>query len=78
MSASKPTLCFTCGLAVGEPPVLNALPGGETCPTCAARVLEGIPAALPGLPHAIEQGDPPEEAETVWLESPFLKGEVGE
>lgn len=48
MVPSGASLCFTCGHPVGEPPRLNPLASGEPCPTCAERLLESIPAALPG------------------------------
>ncbi|MBI5365316.1 MAG: hypothetical protein HZA53_19220 [Planctomycetes bacterium] len=75
MPASSPTLCFTCGLATSEPPRLNQLPNGSTCPACRDRLLDALPALLPGRPmpemeqqHALEHIDgrqdwpsPPEE-----------------
>lgn len=48
MHALRGTLCFTCGLAVGAPPRLNKLEDGSACPSCMDRVLNSLPAALPG------------------------------
>lgn len=53
MSASSPTLCFTCGLATSEPPRLNQLPNGSNCPACRDRLLDGLPALLPGRPSLV-------------------------
>jgi hypothetical protein len=64
MSAPSPTLCFTCGLPLGDPPRLNHLPGGQVCPSCRDRLLDHLPALLPG-------GLRPEEAwEEAWEEVP--------
>ena len=43
------TVCIACGLVVGEPPRLNRLQNGQTCPACRERVLDAVPAALPSL-----------------------------
>jgi hypothetical protein len=54
MSAPRGTLCFTCGLAVGAPPRLNRQEDGKVCPSCMERVLNSLPAALPGAASALE------------------------
>ena len=55
MPAPSPTLCFTCGLAVTEPPRLNQLPSGETCPACRDRLLDALPPLLPRPPPPMDQ-----------------------
>jgi len=47
MATTQPTLCFTCGQEVGEPPRLNKLPAGSNCPACRDRLLDSLPALLP-------------------------------
>lgn len=47
MSRSEETLCFTCGLPLGDPPRLNHLPSGQVCPRCSERLLETLPPLLP-------------------------------
>jgi hypothetical protein len=47
VSSSNPTLCIHCGLPAGDPPQLNRLKNGQTCPACRDRVLVSIPPALP-------------------------------
>jgi hypothetical protein len=42
-------VCFTCGMAVGEPHKLNRLDNGQICPTCRDRVLDSLPSILPDL-----------------------------
>ena len=44
------TVCFTCGMPVGEPLRLNRLDNGQLCPTCKDRVLDLLPSILPDLP----------------------------
>ena len=41
------TVCFTCGLAIEEPPRLNRLTNGQVCPACRERLLDALPALLP-------------------------------
>lgn len=48
------TLCFSCGLALGDPPRLNHLPNGSVCPACRDRLLESLPSILPTLEPAEE------------------------
>lgn len=50
MRAPSPTLCFTCGLVLSEPPRLNVLPNGSTCPACRDRLLDSLPPPLPSRP----------------------------
>ncbi len=40
--------CFTCGLALTDPPRLNHLSSGAVCPSCRDRLLEVLPSLLPG------------------------------
>lgn len=47
MGSAHPTRCFTCGLPVGEPAQLNALPDGKPCPACRERLLESLPSIVP-------------------------------
>ncbi|MBK7876783.1 MAG: hypothetical protein IPJ77_13745 [Planctomycetes bacterium] len=56
MPAPSPTLCFTCGLAVTDPPRLNHLPSGETCSACRDRLLDALPPLLPSAPQTVVQG----------------------
>lgn len=56
MPAPSPTLCFTCGLTVTEPPQLNHLPNGESCPACRDRLLDSLPPLLPSAPLQVAQG----------------------
>ena len=52
------TVCFTCGLQVGEPPQLNRLTTGQVCPACRDRVLESVAAPLPARGNQVEsRGD---------------------
>lgn len=48
MANSGISLCFSCGQEVGEPPRLNRLESGAMCGACQERVLESLPALLPG------------------------------
>ena len=59
MTEPRPTVCITCGEPAGDPPVLNRLEDGTPCPTCADRVLEGLPAALPTPSEAPEGAEEP-------------------
>jgi len=77
MAQRGQTLCMTCGLAVGSPPRLNALPNGASCPACKDRALDWIPAALPSRePHVAETeeqlGLPADESEgpSDWADRP--------
>jgi len=45
---SNPTLCFTCGQGADCGTRLNRLDDGRVCPTCAERLMEGLPSLLPG------------------------------
>jgi DNA-directed RNA polymerase subunit RPC12/RpoP len=56
METPAPTLCFTCGLSVGEAPRLNRLTNGEICPACRDRVLDMLPAPLPSRPSEVRAG----------------------
>jgi len=44
------SICFNCGQAVGDPPRLNRTDSGLVCPTCRDRLLDALPAMLPGMP----------------------------
>ena len=46
--SDQQSTCFTCGRAVGSPPLLNRLENGLPCPTCRDRVLDFLPPVLPG------------------------------
>ncbi|MAF65513.1 MAG: hypothetical protein CMJ84_07630 [Planctomycetes bacterium] len=61
MSADKEPRCFRCGQAAGGPPRFRFLPNGAPCPICRDRLLESLPAALPGAEGAAE---PCEQAPT--------------
>ena len=50
MSSLTNAVCFTCGLVIESPPILNRLTTGQVCPACRERVLEGLPPALPSRP----------------------------
>ena len=47
MDPKEPT-CFTCGLTLSDPPRLNRMEDGSTCPTCRDRLLEELPGVFPG------------------------------
>lgn len=79
MATPKPTLCFTCGQEVGEPPRLNKLPEGPTCPACRDRLLDCLPSLLPSStsdesiavenrPRAVRRD--PHDGPRDWNESP--------
>ncbi len=53
------SLCFSCGQEVGDPPRLNRLESGAFCEACHDRVLDALPALLPGR---VEEGDFAEES----------------
>ncbi|MDE0895709.1 MAG: hypothetical protein OSB10_03905 [Planctomycetota bacterium] len=46
--SDQQSTCFTCGRAVGSPPLLNRLENGLPCPACRDRVLDSLPSILPG------------------------------
>ncbi len=74
MQSSGVSLCFTCGLEVGDPPRLNRRSSGELCGTCQSRVLDSLPALLPGR----GTGSFPKEPEGVGSEwTPREPGEDG-
>ena len=66
MKAPEGTLCFTCGLPIADPPRFNHLPSGRPCPSCKDRLLESLPALLPGegtaQPEAAEGRGPDDAA----------------
>lgn len=49
------TVCFTCGMPIGEPLRLNRLENGQLCPSCRDRVLDLLPSILPDLPRRREK-----------------------
>lgn len=55
------TPCIQCGQPVGELPRWNHLPNGLPCPACRDRLLEALPALLPGGvgEEEEERHDPP-------------------
>jgi hypothetical protein len=78
MSERAKTVCIACGLAIGEPPVLNSLPSGRPCGACRERVFESLPPLLPARSsplRAIEEHerslDPGLDA-SAFLEDPRL------
>lgn len=57
MSSTDTSICIECGLPAGDPPVLNDLPDGRPCGGCRDRVLDSLPAILPGRVEApVEDG----------------------
>ncbi len=48
MASQSATYCFTCARAVSEPHQIHRLEDGSACPGCVERLLEGLPALLPG------------------------------
>jgi len=54
MSTPNETRCFTCRQLVREPPVLNELADGSSCPACRNRVLDSLPSLLPSSPVEVE------------------------
>ncbi|MDF1799723.1 MAG: hypothetical protein P1V81_11140 [Planctomycetota bacterium] len=71
MISKDQSLCFTCGLDVGEPPRLNRLENGLPCPTCRDRILAYLPPALPG--PGFERRQVVEDA----VEEPFEESTFG-
>ena len=57
MPETRPTICITCGQALGEVPELHRLSDGSPCPSCRDRLLETLPALLPGSPEPVAQGE---------------------
>ena len=51
------SVCMPCGSTVEEPPILNLLPDGTPCPTCAQRLLDSLPPVLPGTSGLRETGN---------------------
>ncbi len=47
MALDRQPVCFTCSQPVAEPPEINKLENGETCPTCRDRLLDSLPPLLP-------------------------------
>ena len=47
MALDRQSVCFTCSQPVAEPPAINQLENGETCPTCRDRLLDSLPPLLP-------------------------------
>ena len=43
----SPTLCFTCGQPIADPPRPNCLQDGEPCPACRDRALDALPPIFP-------------------------------
>ncbi|MDP6538092.1 MAG: hypothetical protein QF410_00955 [Planctomycetota bacterium] len=54
MSSDHDPRCFRCGQAAGASPRFHFLPNGAPCPACRDRLLESLPAALPGGGGAAE------------------------
>ena len=60
MSHAAAPICFHCGLPAPSPdategPKLNRMQDGETCPTCADRLLDLLPPALPRVGARAEE-----------------------
>jgi len=70
-------LCITCGQPAGSPPQLNRRPDGQPCQTCRNRVLESLPAALPGRAPVHELRPVRETEETLLLSDLDLAEELG-
>ena len=51
------TPCIQCSQPTGSPPRLNHLPNGLPCPACRDRLLESLPAIVPGEldPEEVEE-----------------------
>ena len=47
MALDRQSVCFTCSQPIAEPPAINRLENGETCPTCRDRLLDSLPPLLP-------------------------------
>ena len=50
MALDRQPVCFTCSQPIAEPPAINQLENGETCPTCRDRLLDSLPPLLPSQP----------------------------
>ena len=57
MSEINETRCFKCRQLVEDPPVLNQLEDGSSCPACSDRVLDALPSLLPSSPVELEIED---------------------
>ena len=63
------TVCFTCGMHVGEPMRLNRLDNGQICPACRERVLAALPPVLPSrVPERMETPELPFDVYDVYEE----------
>ena len=63
------TVCFTCGMHVGEPMRLNRLDNGQICPACRERVLAALPPVLPArIREHLETPELPFDAYDVYEE----------
>lgn len=51
MKESQDVICFQCGQAVADPPVLSRTSGGESCTACSDRVLEAQTPIFPAYGH---------------------------
>jgi len=47
MASDRQPVCFTCSQPIAEPPGINKLENGESCPTCRDRLLDSLPPLLP-------------------------------
>lgn len=47
MANQSDLFCFQCGQTISDPPTINELPGGGSCPGCAERALASAPSLLP-------------------------------
>ena len=63
-------VCFQCGQSVGEPPRLNRLDEGGSCPACAERLLD----MLPSIFHTPLEGSMEGESEAVQQLSAYHRG----
>lgn len=50
-------VCFQCGQSVGEPPRLNRMDGGGSCPACAERLLDMLPSIFHTPLEGLMEGD---------------------
>ena len=55
MALDRQPVCFTCSQPIAEPPAINKLENGETCPTCRDRLLDSLPALLPSQVVAVDE-----------------------
>ena len=71
---ARPTVFIACGKPTGPRARLNKLPDGRPCPSCAARILDELPAILPAPSEELDFEEWGEGEATESSEDDFLEG----